>query len=273
MLALRRIVEDLRELRWPEVFLELVLLVLGILLALAVNNWMEDRRDVRAERRYLELLVRDLDWDLRALQDLVALEQAQAKDGVMAYRALARRTDVSDKEAVSAALSRLTNARTLRLTRVTYSDLVTTGNIRLIRNPILRDRLVKLYEDNARLLTVLDYNNQAYVHGMYAMYLIDTALVAPRASSNMSDIAATMKQLGADLGPPADVRDDRLWQLAADAPEWQVLRGKVWRRALVSVLTVRRLQVAAEQVATVREEIARELSRRWPDADRAQEGG
>ena len=59
MAIARRILDDLRELRWGQVVVELALLVAGILIALAVNGWIEDRRDARVEREYLELLVRD----------------------------------------------------------------------------------------------------------------------------------------------------------------------------------------------------------------------
>jgi len=41
----------------------------------------------------------------------------------------------ANKEAVVSALSRLTSRRTLRLVRATYTNLVSTGNLRLIRTP------------------------------------------------------------------------------------------------------------------------------------------
>ena len=49
----------LRETRWTQVFIELLLLVVGILIALAIDGWMQDRQDARKERLYLERLVRD----------------------------------------------------------------------------------------------------------------------------------------------------------------------------------------------------------------------
>ena len=58
----------------------------------------------------------------------------------------------ANKEAVVSALSRLTSRRTLRLVRATYTNLVSTGNLRLIRNSALRDRIVKYYDaDRGRL--------------------------------------------------------------------------------------------------------------------------
>ena len=101
MLPLRRMTSDLRELRWGQVLVELVLLIVGILIALAVNGWIEDRRDAQTERQYLEGIVRDLDRDLTVLKEFAAYHQGQVADGVMAYRALRTEPDVKDKEGVA----------------------------------------------------------------------------------------------------------------------------------------------------------------------------
>ncbi len=62
-------------------------LVLGILIALAVDDWMQGRRDARMEREYLQLLVRDLQRDEEILKEFMDFEARQTSDGIMAYRA------------------------------------------------------------------------------------------------------------------------------------------------------------------------------------------
>lgn len=94
MLPIRRIAGDLREVRWGHVLVEFVMLVVGILLALAVNNWVEDRRDARIERQYLERLVRDFDADLALLAELSEFERSQIDSGALAWRSLAARAAV-----------------------------------------------------------------------------------------------------------------------------------------------------------------------------------
>lgn len=109
--------------RWGQVILELALLITGILIALAVDGWMDDRRDVRTERNYLELLVRDLDRDLALLAEYTAFEERQVEDGIRAYRALRNRVPPEQRDAVAASLINLMSRRTLRITRPTYTDL------------------------------------------------------------------------------------------------------------------------------------------------------
>ena len=50
MNPLRRISDQLREMRWAQVVIELLLLVLGILIALTVDDWMQGRPDAPMER-------------------------------------------------------------------------------------------------------------------------------------------------------------------------------------------------------------------------------
>jgi len=83
---MRRISDQLREMRWAQVVIELLLLVLGILIALAVDDWMQGRRDARMEREYLQLLVRDMQRDDEILKEFMDFEARQTSDGIMAYR-------------------------------------------------------------------------------------------------------------------------------------------------------------------------------------------
>jgi hypothetical protein len=266
MNPLRRISDQLREMRWAQVVIELLLLVLGILIALAVDDWMQGRRDARMEREYLQLLVRDLQRDDEILKEFMDFEARQTSDGIMAYRAL--RTSVADanKEAVVSALSRLTSRRTLRLVRATYTNLVSTGNLRLIRNSALRDRIVKYYEESDRRTAIVDRNNQFFVDQLYAAHLSNTGLIAPRPTNNLPAINAAMGEFAARIAMPVAAGTDPLWRLSARAPEFEVLVGKVWQRTSVSFQAIINVKVIVEQSAGSRAAIAAELAgRRWPN--------
>jgi len=260
----RRLAEAVRELRWAQVVLELMLLIAGILIALAVDGWIDDRRDERAERRYLELLQRDLDSNLGVLAETLEFEERQAAAAALAYRALRARTvPAQDREAVAAALNQLTARRTLRLARATYTDMLSTGNLRLIRNAALRDRVVDFYERAERTVLIRDRNNQMFVDQMYMPHLLDSALVSPRVSRNLPAISATDRDFASRVGQAGHVDDDRLWRLPADAPEWRVLAGKVWYRGITSQGALEQSRQLEQDIRAVRELVAGELARRW----------
>jgi hypothetical protein len=258
MLPIRRIGTELHEVRWTHVFIELLLLVLGILIALGVDGRLEERRNARMELDYLERLVRDLDQDLGILQEFIEFEERQTDDGVRAFRAL-RGADVTDVEAVSSALSNLMGRRTLRFVRATYADLLSTGNLRLIRDTSLRDQVVNLYEKGDRLAAVIDRNNQVFVDQMYMQHLLEHGLVVPRAASNLKTIDSVVRPLDDRMGVRVDASGDRLWTLAADSPERATLAGKVRMRTIVSHQAAGQARSHMEQVRSVRDAVGARL--------------
>jgi hypothetical protein len=245
------------------------MLVVGILLALAVNNWVEERRDARIERQYLERLVRDFDADLTLLADMAEFERRQVAAGAMAWRSLADPASINDREAVATALVQLGARRTLRLTRAAYTDLTSTGNLRLIGDGALRDRIVGLYEENDRVSAIIDRNNQFYVDDMYAAYLAEDGLVARRAASNIQRLQQANQRMVQVMGGVPGVADDRLWGLPPDATVWADLRNRVWMRTLVSQSALSFFESTIERTLAARAAVIAELDRRWPGSGTA----
>jgi hypothetical protein len=257
-----RLSRELSEIRWTNVLVELALVVLGILIALAVGDFGQARHDAESERQYLARLGRDLDQDLTVLQEFTQFEERQQADGILAYRALRGGTPVADKEAVALALTHLLTRRTVRLSRATYDDLLSTGNVRLVHDTALRDRLTKLYESNDRLLAIIDRNNEIYVDRLYVPFILDSGLIAPRPSSNLPTNDAVQKDFAKRLGLSVDARDDPLWKLPADAPERAVLLNKLWVRTMVSAQASALAGRVVDEHRAVSAAITKELSRR-----------
>jgi hypothetical protein len=260
----RRFAAALREMRWTQLVLELALLILGILIALAVDGWMDDRRDARVERAYLERLERDLQQNLVILDEFVAFESRQTADGMLVYRGL-RGVPGIEREAIAEGLNHLTNRRTLRLMRATYQDLLSTGNIGLIRDQSLRDAVVRVYEEAERTTTVVDRNNEALVDHAFGLPLLESGLVAPRFSTNLPGrMAEQHLSLQRQIGLPPDPEADRLWRLPSDSPELKRLANRVLRRTIVSTTTRVQAESLREQFRGVHEAVLAELARR-PD--------
>jgi hypothetical protein len=265
MLASGRFAAAVRSARWGHVALELALLVSGILIALAINGWIDDRRDAGIERQYLELLTRDLEQDLETLDSVRQFEEAQTAASALVYRGLRRGVTLEDREAVAAALSQLTSRRTLRLRRGTYTNLLSTGHLRLIRNAQLRDRIVRLYENNERVQMIRDRNNQEFVDRLYMTYLFDQGFVAPRPSLTLPGLGGSDGTFARRVGIAATTADDPIWRLSLDAPSLRVLAVRVWYRGIVSEAALDQTRQSVAEISEVRGAIDRELAqRRWP---------
>jgi hypothetical protein len=71
---------------WPHALIELATVVVGILIALAINNWAQARHDAMLEARYLDRLLADSTENLTMLQERTDLNSRRA--GTLAISAI-----------------------------------------------------------------------------------------------------------------------------------------------------------------------------------------
>ena len=83
---LARLTDGLRAGRFGCFFAELVLVVSGILIALAIDGWVSDRKDREAEYTYLELLARDIDELIVQADEQLRFEQDKVAASARALR-------------------------------------------------------------------------------------------------------------------------------------------------------------------------------------------
>lgn len=249
-----------KSLRW--FFAELLVVVVGILVAIALNGWYQNRADAASERDYLSFLSRDLQGTLDDLAGQAAFEQAQIKDGVLVYQALSTSLP-ADTMPLSESISRLGQRKTMILKSSTYQDLVNTGNIRLIRNHALRDHVIAFYETASLQFEVLNKNNATYVDQMFDDKILLSGLIMTRNGTNYTLLSSATSLLDPQLHNGFLQRRDRLWNLPADALEWSMVRSNI----------VMRLRVAAlnNYIAANRTEAARKLKSEV-DAEQAHDG-
>ena len=67
-MILQRLSKTLSERDWGTVFIEVLILVVGIFLALQVDDWNEQRKERIRESRYLDRLYADLERDIREIE-------------------------------------------------------------------------------------------------------------------------------------------------------------------------------------------------------------
>jgi hypothetical protein len=121
---------------------ELVLIVLGVLIALAVNAWWTDREDAARQRAYLEQLL----VDVRSNEQDVSRVIAQTRTANAALERLVSALDAARHLPPCDTLHQLIRA-TLTYSNVdlrsgTYAALMATGDIRLIRDNDLRAEII-----------------------------------------------------------------------------------------------------------------------------------
>ena len=154
-MLIRRLREEAARQNWLGVALDLAILILGVFLGMQVNNWNAARLDANKGQDYRARLVVDLeanlkDLDNRRLYYTVTRDHAQA-----ALEALDRPVGESPaKFLVDAYQASQIAPRKLR--RFTYDEVISTGNVEILGDARLRNRLANYYTDAATMEVTFD---------------------------------------------------------------------------------------------------------------------
>lgn len=130
---------------------EMVVIVLGVLVALGVDQWNDGRKERVLEANYLEALSRDVRGDSVAYVQIFLPALAVADSALRAIAPVVRGAPlegdtVAFLEAVSLG-GRLGSPTLLTLARrTTFDELIATGKLGIIRSAPLRAALVDYYE-------------------------------------------------------------------------------------------------------------------------------
>ena len=138
---------------------EIVLVVLGILIALQINNWNKKRMEHRLEVSYLIRLQNELTRDTTYLNSQFDATnrgiKSITKELQIVYEIQNTREEIQN-------LLKYQNfqADALTLNKASYDDLVNTQNLNIIRNDSLRFLIIDFYRNAEQAARAIDNFNQ-----------------------------------------------------------------------------------------------------------------
>ena len=145
-MSLRTLVGRLRQHDWTAVAIELLIVVVGVFIGLQVSNWNEDRKETARGDEYLRRLSVELREDSRGLEqisafwtkvgDYGAAAIAYAEDGTLVHGS-AWQTLLAYYQA--------SQVWPYRKSDVTFQEIRSNGDLLLIRDPGLRERISRHY--------------------------------------------------------------------------------------------------------------------------------
>jgi len=141
----------LKENRFSRYFIyaigEIVLVVIGILIALQINTWNEGRKVGKQEVLYLERLIVENQSDLETFSN--AIEKiVKGNESIVAMSESMKDANTSDSSLIKSVNDFLAFGSIYPVfssSRSTFEDLSSTGNLQVIRNTKLREDIVKHY--------------------------------------------------------------------------------------------------------------------------------
>lgn len=143
---MRRLAARIRHHDWFAAGIELAIVVAGILIALQVSNWNQDRADAKRGRAYLERIRADLDTDLRvnAARARFQVQVRRYGEQALAHADRGERVGGSAWKTVLAYFQ-AGQFYAYSRERSTFDEMREAGDLGLITDPKLRSELAYFY--------------------------------------------------------------------------------------------------------------------------------
>jgi len=143
-MLLRRVIGHVRKQEWTAIWIDLVIVVVGVFIGIQVSNWNDDRATVRRAAVFSERLRSDLREEAWSYEMHIGYYTDVAAHGRRALDALASRAPLPDEQLLIAAY-RATQFHGIVRRRATYDELTSRGEIGLIGDGALRDLAQRVY--------------------------------------------------------------------------------------------------------------------------------
>ena len=146
-MILRRVTASLRRQDWTAVVIELAVVVIGVFIGLQASNWNGERETEAKAARFADSLktyMRAEAWGYEYQIQYYGNVHSNAK---RTLDALSGKAPLTDEELLISAFRATQYNENIRR-RATYDELTSTGAIGLIRDPVLRETAMRLYNTN-----------------------------------------------------------------------------------------------------------------------------
>jgi hypothetical protein len=150
-MMLLRLISSVRQFRWDNAIIELLVVAVGLLMAFQIDRWWEGRSELEKERQYVDRLVVDIEEDIEALGRAIDLAKTRLSFASLLLN-VAEEPEIALQSPVTfiIAVNQAAFTHTPTLTSNTFEELKSSGSLGLLRNPALRNALFDYYRfDNS----------------------------------------------------------------------------------------------------------------------------
>ncbi|NVJ85119.1 MAG: hypothetical protein HWE15_02380 [Algoriphagus sp.] len=132
---------------------EIFLVVIGILIALQVNIWNENRKDRALEKNYLLGIAENLDSDIKELERLIVDDSLLLNGYTNLVRAFSDKAYKSNPKALIETIFKIQLVNSYEGNHIVFDDLNSSGSTYLVQSDSLRYHLLEYYNQSEVLIT------------------------------------------------------------------------------------------------------------------------
>ena len=130
---------------------EIILVVLGILIALQINNWNNVQNDKQAEIKYLKQLLSSLEDNYQIIGDKIATNQRLYEQGVQLFKDLKQNKELNDSIKRRFLIPQFDQA--VLLNTAAFENFKNDG-MSLISNEELKFEIINIYEQELKYMQI-----------------------------------------------------------------------------------------------------------------------
>lgn len=141
---------------------EILLVVIGILIALQINNASENKKKRLIERSYLERLVIDLKDNEKLWTEFQGIKERQVKAANTFLKFSFDKDKDSVLEIIMPHFNSIFSWIDLNINQVTFDEMVSSGNLDLISNDSIKIKLLELNKHYKSILNIQDKEKESH---------------------------------------------------------------------------------------------------------------
>ena len=152
---------------------EIVLVVIGILLALQINTWNKEKQNKAHEIATLKNLIEDLEIQRELIQEQIDFEHVVIKQVDSAKTFI---SDDANKSELQRLFSELAGRHTFKANRATFNNMIAIGSINLITNEDLQSSIIRYFQRLDYVESVVNNNNLYMMDSNFGLFVANNGL-------------------------------------------------------------------------------------------------
>lgn len=190
---------------------EIALVVIGILIALQINNWNLNSIDQEKERIYLRNIERDLKDQLATIKLQIDYETSISNIATPIIEYYKTHQNFKIDSLFTINIGYITGRKTFVKNAPTYTELLSSGNIDIIRDNSLKDEVIKYFQELDRVELIINKNNNLFVDGVFLPQMISLSEI--QISGEFSNPASTNPEAKVAI---VDLNEKRLKRISKE---------------------------------------------------------